>query len=323
MRKPLALSFFSGALGLDLGLERAGFRVVVASETDRDARRTIAANRPGLPVLGDKTIIDHMRTGRSSEERPGFTYSRFRRTGDLDRCAAHIEERKNDMKALETLEQLCGELGIPPASPPQSYSPAPDITCYRCDFRRLPLEPASVDAVVTDVPWADDWLPNVEEFGACCKTILKPGGIMATLYTARNLDRLIAELKKNLNYVWTCFSPMHGSNRLHTPFVTRCCTVCLLFSNGEKSNFHRSLCDLLPYSWRERTTWHEHQQSLSVVQYIVEHVAKEGSLICDSCSGGWTTMEACVRTGRKFVGGDDRPNCLDVARRRFAAMRAA
>jgi DNA (cytosine-5)-methyltransferase 1 len=50
---PIALSFCSGVGGLDLGLERAGFKVILASETDPDARATVAANRPGLPVLGD------------------------------------------------------------------------------------------------------------------------------------------------------------------------------------------------------------------------------------------------------------------------------
>ncbi len=50
---PIALSFCTGAMGLDLGLERAGFEVILASETDPDARATIATNRPGLPILGD------------------------------------------------------------------------------------------------------------------------------------------------------------------------------------------------------------------------------------------------------------------------------
>ena len=50
---PLALSFFTGAMGLDLGLEQAGFSVRSASETDEDARATISSNRPGLPLLGD------------------------------------------------------------------------------------------------------------------------------------------------------------------------------------------------------------------------------------------------------------------------------
>lgn len=48
-----ALSFFSGAMGLDLGLERAGIGTRLACESDKWARRTIAENRPDIPVLGD------------------------------------------------------------------------------------------------------------------------------------------------------------------------------------------------------------------------------------------------------------------------------
>lgn len=48
-----ALSFFSGAMGLDLGLEHAGIDTVLACESDRWARQTISTNRPDLPVLGD------------------------------------------------------------------------------------------------------------------------------------------------------------------------------------------------------------------------------------------------------------------------------
>jgi DNA (cytosine-5)-methyltransferase 1 len=50
-----AVSLFSGALGLDLGLESAGIRVRCAAEVDRDARNTIGENRPELPLFGDVT----------------------------------------------------------------------------------------------------------------------------------------------------------------------------------------------------------------------------------------------------------------------------
>ena len=53
-RKPfLALSFFTGAMGLDRGLERAGICTVLASEIDEATRKTIAANRPGIKLIGD------------------------------------------------------------------------------------------------------------------------------------------------------------------------------------------------------------------------------------------------------------------------------
>jgi DNA (cytosine-5)-methyltransferase 1 len=47
------LSFFSGCLGLDLGLEKVGIHQLLASEIDKSAVKTIHANRPELPVIGD------------------------------------------------------------------------------------------------------------------------------------------------------------------------------------------------------------------------------------------------------------------------------
>ncbi len=45
------ISLFSGALGLDLGLERAGFRIRVAVDCNRFAAETIRRNRPEIPVI--------------------------------------------------------------------------------------------------------------------------------------------------------------------------------------------------------------------------------------------------------------------------------
>ena len=50
---PIALSFFSGAMGLDLGMEKAGFDIRLACEFDKYCRQTIALNRPNTALLGD------------------------------------------------------------------------------------------------------------------------------------------------------------------------------------------------------------------------------------------------------------------------------
>ena len=49
--KPTVLSAFSGAGGLDLGLECAGFATIAAIERDKWARATLVANRPGWNLL--------------------------------------------------------------------------------------------------------------------------------------------------------------------------------------------------------------------------------------------------------------------------------
>lgn len=53
-----ALSFFSGAMGLDLGLERAGIEVLLACEFDRACRLTITENRPEIGLIGDIWAYD-------------------------------------------------------------------------------------------------------------------------------------------------------------------------------------------------------------------------------------------------------------------------
>ena len=52
-QKLTALSFFSGAMGLDLGVEKAGFKVKLACEVDKFCRQTIMLNRPDTALLGD------------------------------------------------------------------------------------------------------------------------------------------------------------------------------------------------------------------------------------------------------------------------------
>ena len=53
MKKIKALSFFSGAMGLDLGLEKAGIEIILACESEKFIRDTIKLNKPNLKVLED------------------------------------------------------------------------------------------------------------------------------------------------------------------------------------------------------------------------------------------------------------------------------
>lgn len=54
-----ALSLYTGAGGLDYGLEAAGFEIVGCVEKDADARLTIQASRPAWPLARLKDIADY------------------------------------------------------------------------------------------------------------------------------------------------------------------------------------------------------------------------------------------------------------------------
>lgn len=59
-----AVSLFSGAGGLDIGFERAGFTILFANEFDHDAANTWRANRRNSDVLVEGDINDHLNTLR-------------------------------------------------------------------------------------------------------------------------------------------------------------------------------------------------------------------------------------------------------------------
>lgn len=96
---PSVISLFSGALGLDLGLESAGFGLRAAVEADRRAAQTIRANRPELPLL--EARLEHItpaalqRAARLGRARPtlvtggpscqSFSTAGHRRSLDDDR----------------------------------------------------------------------------------------------------------------------------------------------------------------------------------------------------------------------------------------------
>jgi DNA (cytosine-5)-methyltransferase 1 len=49
--KLVCISLFTGAFGLDIGIEQAGFHTVSVVENDSDATKTIALNRPHLKEI--------------------------------------------------------------------------------------------------------------------------------------------------------------------------------------------------------------------------------------------------------------------------------
>jgi DNA modification methylase len=226
---------------------------------------------------------------------------------------------------MEALNRLRETLGMAPLPPPPHFSPVPGVDCYKCDYTRLPIGDGEADHVITDIPWDNDWLKDeADDFAEWVARKLRPGGIFVTLYTPYNLPQLIEALNAHLKYVWVCSSPLHGNTQSpHKVYVTRSITLALIYSNSDKPYIHRSPSDLLPYSWYEKRKWHPHQQSLSVVQYLVEHLSAEGELVVDPTAGGWTTAMAAWRTGRRFLGSDsgrsgyDGSDPLEVAKKRF------
>lgn len=91
MHEATHASFFSGAGGLDLGLERAGWRTVSFSEIDPYASAVLAQRWPGVPNLGDITAVTDGRGGGQSAVGSGVVAARpeSRAATAIDRHGSH------------------------------------------------------------------------------------------------------------------------------------------------------------------------------------------------------------------------------------------
>ena len=69
----IALSFFSGAMGLDIGMENEGIHPLLASEIDPETRKTIQVNHPTIGLIGDMSkftadeIFEYARLPRDTQ----------------------------------------------------------------------------------------------------------------------------------------------------------------------------------------------------------------------------------------------------------------
>jgi len=61
---------------------------------------------------------------------------------------------------------------------------------------------------------------------------------------------------------------------------------------------------------------HPTQKPISLMVHLVSALAREGDMVLDPFMGSGTTGVACVRTGRKFVGIEIKPEYYKIAKQR-------
>jgi len=71
-QKPKVISLFTGAMGLDLGIEKAGFDVVACVENDKMCNETIRNNRPEVKLYPeDINLVDPLQILSDLGLKPG------------------------------------------------------------------------------------------------------------------------------------------------------------------------------------------------------------------------------------------------------------
>lgn len=81
---------------------------------------------------------------------------------------------------------------------------------------------------------------------------------------------------------------------------------------------NRGLCDIQHFKWPStKPHGHPAEKPVNLARWIIEQCTKLGDTVCDLFMGSGTTGEACVRTGRNFIGMELDKSWIETAQKRI------
>jgi site-specific DNA-methyltransferase (adenine-specific) len=164
------------------------------------------------------------------------------------------------------------------------------------------IEPNSLDAIITDPPYPEEYISVFEELGKFASYALKDGAPCIVMTGQAYLGEYINLLSKNLDYHWTLAYMLPGSTaQIWGRRVGNTWKPVLLFSKGkfDWTFFQDSLVSPKPSK-----DHHEWGQSVEGFQQLVQRFSMKDGLVCDPFCGAGTTGLACLKEGRHFIGAD-------------------
>jgi len=192
------------------------------------------------------------------------------------------------------------------------------------DFRDVLAELSGVDAIITDPPYPEEFLPLFADLSYVAAQALKPGGICAVMVGQSYLPQIIDALGTNLAYHWTLayLTPGGQAVQLWQRKVNTFWKPVLIYVNGEYAG--EWLGDVTRSDVNDNDKQHHHWgQSESGMADLINRLTRPGQLVCDPFLGGGTTAVVAHALGRQFIGCDTDETCIAVATARFTTAEDA
>lgn len=228
----------------------------------------------------------------------------FEESDDGVVTAAHVKEVVTDIKRQKRIKEDA------PMEAPLAY------LLLQGDFRDQAdnLKDESIDLIVTDPPYPEQYLGLYDALGALGARVLKPGGSLLAMSGQSFLPSVVEQLGRHLAYRWTlAYMLPGGTTQLWERKVLCRWKPVLWYVKGEyKGEWVDDVCT----SPRQDKANHHWGQSEAGMVDIIRRFS--GNLILDPMCGAGTTGVAALALGRQFIGIDCDPEALKVAASRLA-----
>lgn len=187
------------------------------------------------------------------------------------------------------------------------------------------IKDGSVDMVLTDIPYVDEWKENIVPFMTVVNRVLKPGGAMVMVVGHVRLPEVFEGFRQcDITYKEDALSYYHMCALAHEGHLAAMHHVGAMNGYkpiviGMKGKHHKPFKmynDLVKGSGREKDA-HDWQQSAEEVLPLVDAFSKPGDVILDPCMGSGTYGIVAKMTVRKFIGIEINKDTYEDAHRRI------
>ena len=189
------------------------------------------------------------------------------------------------------------------------------------DFREVlaDLEPGSVDAVLTDPPYPDEFLPLWADLGELAAKVLRPGGVLIAWSGQIRLPEILSMLSEHLKYGWTMALDLPGSQAKFVGANVFQTWKPIIVYTKEKWPPHDWGEDRFTSPAREKGEY-EWQQTVEPAMDVLDRFVAPGGLVVDPFTGVGSFGLATLKSGRRFIGAELDPERAESARRKCESL---
>lgn len=268
---------------------------------ERSVRRDIGAAN-AAQAEDDAETDQHFTDGGAANAAPG----------PIDAAAVLAADEKVRARAAEVKrKQALAEKRAAESrdAPSRLIEIAPDLR--HCSCSELLSSGVKPDVIITDPPYPREFLHVYSELAEAAKDVPLVAVMVGHVYLPEVLERM----SKHLKYRWVMayLTPGGQSAQQFSQKVNTFWKPVLIF--GEAVEW---IGDVVKSDVNDNDKQHHHWgQSESGMADLIKRLSKPGQLVCDPFLGGGTTAVVSIDMGRKFVGCDVDPGCVEKTRLRI------
>jgi len=184
-----------------------------------------------------------------------------------------------------------------------NYKQLPNgIEIYNEDFRTHKIEENTIDLIITDPPYPEEYLDLWGDLSLYAYQVLKPSGYLVAYSGQYFLPRVMLALSEHLEYYWTMAITLPGGTQIVNGRNVMCgWKPILVYQKPPLKKKEKTFYDVVISPGGEKEL-HEWQQSEGGVAKLIETFSNRGDIIVDPFSGAGTFPLVGYKMERKAIG---------------------